>query len=63
VDDALLLLYADAFAGTQLRGNLRGRWKLKVGRVRILYRIRENGALVIVDAVVYRDQAYPTLGH
>jgi mRNA-degrading endonuclease RelE of RelBE toxin-antitoxin system len=58
-----LLLIADAHAGDQLRGNLRGKWRLKTGRIRILYRILEDGGLVIVDGIVYRDQAYPPRGH
>jgi len=63
-DKALLRLYADAQVGTQLRGNLRGKWKLTEGRLRIFYRIRENGSLVIVEAILLRDRrTYPSLGH
>lgn len=63
VDEAMLLLYADARAGAPLRGNLRGRWKLTVGPLRILYRIRDNDQLVIVDSVLFRGVAYPRRGH
>lgn len=54
VDEALMLLYADAEAGLPLRGNLRGRWRLAVGSIRVLYRIREDGRLVVVDSVSWR---------
>ena len=63
VDAAVAALYADAEAGEALRGNLRGRWKLVVGPIRLLYRIRENGRLVIVDAVLFRGEAYPRRRH
>jgi mRNA-degrading endonuclease RelE of RelBE toxin-antitoxin system len=63
VDAALVALYANAEAGIPLRGNLRGKRKLVVGPVRVLYRIRENGRLVIVDAVLFRGTAYPKGRH
>jgi mRNA-degrading endonuclease RelE of RelBE toxin-antitoxin system len=63
VDAAMVMLYGDAECGIALRGNLRGRWKLVVGPIRVLYRIRENGRLVIVDGVFFRGQAYPKRGH
>jgi mRNA-degrading endonuclease RelE of RelBE toxin-antitoxin system len=63
VDQAVLRLYADSEAGIRLRGTLRGRWKLTVGPVRVIYRVREEGRLVIVDAVLFRGKAYPPQRH
>ena len=63
VDDALLKLRADAYVGVRLRGNLRGKWKLRAGAIRIIYRVLEEGRLVVVDAIVHRGDAYPRQRH
>jgi len=55
IDDALLLLQANPTeAGRPLRGIYAGRWRMVVGKSRIIYRIREGGNLVIVDAIRHR---------
>jgi len=59
LDEALLRIQANPTEeGTELRGRLAGRWRKRVGGYRILYRIRENGGLVIVDAISTRGKAY-----
>ncbi len=59
IDRALLAIQANPEdEGVPLLGPLRGRWKRRVGGYRIIYRIRENGRLVIVDAVKKRGDAY-----
>ncbi len=63
VDDALLDLQANpADVGQPLRGIYAGRWRMAVGQVRIIYRLRENGNLVVVEAVRHRGTAYKRAG-
>lgn len=45
-------------AGIPLLGRLSGRWRKRVGGYRIIYRIRENDRLVIVDAIRTRGESY-----
>jgi mRNA-degrading endonuclease RelE of RelBE toxin-antitoxin system len=60
IDLALLRVQANpSEEGIALVGQLRGRWKKPVGGYRIMYRIRENGRLVIVDAIRKRGESYP----
>ena len=58
LDDALLRLRIDAHAGMELQGRLRGTWRLREGGYRILYKIRENGRLVVVESIRPRPDAY-----
>jgi mRNA-degrading endonuclease RelE of RelBE toxin-antitoxin system len=59
IDLALLRIRIDpTAAGTPLLGRLSGRWRTRVGGYRIIYRIREEGRLVIVDAIRPRGEAY-----
>ncbi|MEJ7566994.1 MAG: type II toxin-antitoxin system RelE/ParE family toxin [Gaiellaceae bacterium] len=44
--------------GVELLGRWAGRWRKRVGGYRIIYRIRDNGRLVIVDAIRTRGEAY-----
>lgn len=59
ISSALLRIQANPTeAGTLLLGRLSGRWRTRVGGYRIVYRIRNNGRLVIVDAIRTRGQSY-----
>jgi mRNA interferase RelE/StbE len=59
IDLALLKLQANPEdEGTPLMGPLAGRWRKRVGGYRIIYRVREDGRLVIVDAIRTRGEAY-----
>lgn len=54
---------SSAFRQTRLKpapllGKLSGRWRVRVGGYRIVYRIRENGRLVIVEAIRTRSRSY-----
>ena len=56
---ALLRIQANPTeAGTPLLGRLSGRWRTRVGGYRIIYRILDDGRLVIVDAIRRRGEAY-----
>ncbi|MGQ0624127.1 MAG: type II toxin-antitoxin system RelE family toxin [Sporichthyaceae bacterium] len=56
--DALTVLESDPWAGSALRGRLRGVWSLRVGAFRLLYTVERDGALVRVRAVRHRSVAY-----
>jgi mRNA interferase RelE/StbE len=59
IDAALLRIQANPTeAGVPLLGRLSGRWRTRVGGYRIIYRIRDEGRLVIVDAIRPRGEAY-----
>ena len=61
VDEKILAIGADPrAAGKELRGRLKGRWSAAVGDRRILYRIRDDDATVVIDAVRHRATAYRT---
>jgi mRNA-degrading endonuclease RelE of RelBE toxin-antitoxin system len=59
VERALLKIQAHPMEeGVALLGRLSGRRRKRVGGYRIIYRIRDNGQLVIVDAIRTRGTAY-----
>jgi mRNA-degrading endonuclease RelE of RelBE toxin-antitoxin system len=59
IDVALLRIQANPTEeGVPLLGRLSGRWRTRVGGYRIIYRIRDEGRLVIVDAIRTRGEAY-----
>jgi mRNA-degrading endonuclease RelE of RelBE toxin-antitoxin system len=59
IDAALLRIQANPTEeGVPLLGRLSGRWRTRVGGYRIIYRIRDEGRLVIVDAIRPRGEAY-----
>jgi mRNA-degrading endonuclease RelE of RelBE toxin-antitoxin system len=58
LDEAFLRLMADAHIGEELRGRLRGTWRLREGGYRILYKVREGGRLVVVESIRLRRDAY-----
>lgn len=59
VDLALLRLQANPEEeGRPLDRHLAGKWRKRVGGYRIVYRILDGGALVIVDTITRRKVAY-----
>jgi mRNA-degrading endonuclease RelE of RelBE toxin-antitoxin system len=61
VDEKVLAIGADPrAAGKELRGRLKGRWSAAVRDRRILYRIRDDGATVVIDTVGHRATVYRT---
>ena len=59
--DAIEVLKINPFWGKdilKLRGNLAGRYRLRVGEYRIVYRIIEEQRLVIVEAIGTRGEVY-----
>lgn len=43
---------------TRLRGKLEGRYRLRVGDLRIIYRVEREEGLVIVEAIGSRGNIY-----
>jgi mRNA-degrading endonuclease RelE of RelBE toxin-antitoxin system len=59
IQSALLRIQANPTeVGTPLLGRLSGRWRARVGGYRIVYRIRDGGRLVVVDAIRTRGRSY-----
>lgn len=58
VEDALGLLERDPFAGSALRGRLRGLYSLRIGVYRILYQVTDEGKTVRVAAIRHRSVSY-----
>ncbi|MCS3918051.1 type II toxin-antitoxin system RelE/ParE family toxin [Fervidibacter sacchari] len=59
--DAIEVLKFNPFWGKdilKLRGDLAGRYRLRVGEYRVIYRILEEQRLVIVEAVGTRGEVY-----
>lgn len=55
---ALRRLEEDPRIGFPLVGRLKGRWKLKVGSLRIIYTINDNELIIIVITVGHRRDIY-----
>jgi mRNA-degrading endonuclease RelE of RelBE toxin-antitoxin system len=56
IDEALLRIQANPTEeGEECYGRWTGRWRKRVSGYRIIYRIREDGHLVIVDAIKPRN--------
>ena len=61
VNIAMEALKANPISGkgaTRLRGKLEGRYRLRVGDLRIIYRVEREGMLVIVEAIGSRGDIY-----
>jgi mRNA-degrading endonuclease RelE of RelBE toxin-antitoxin system len=59
LDAAFLRLRIDPeAAGVELRGRMAGTWRMREGGYRVLYKIREGGALVVVESIRLRSGAY-----
>jgi len=56
------VIAADPYAGEPLHGRCRGLWKLRVGRIRLAYRVLPEKCMVVVEAVGYRENIYEELG-
>jgi mRNA interferase RelE/StbE len=51
-------LLKDPYSGIRMEGNLRGYWKERVGKYRILYKIEESEKIVIFFDVDLRKRVY-----
>ena len=51
-------LAEDPFAGSALKGELRGLRRIRVGDYRLLYEVRERDLLVLVLRAAHRREAY-----
>ena len=51
-------LIRNLFLGVRLRGELKGKWRRRVGKYRIIYRIDQTSQLVIFLDVGLRKEIY-----
>jgi len=51
-------LIRNPFSGVRLRGELRGKWRRRVGKYRVVYRIDQTSQLVIFLDVGLRKKIY-----
>jgi len=51
-------LIRNPFLGVRLRGELRGRWRWRVGKYRMIYRIDQTSKLVVFLDVGLRKKIY-----
>ena len=51
-------LIRNPFSGVRLRGDLKGKWRRRVGKYRIIYRIDQTSQLVIFLDVGLRKKIY-----
>jgi len=51
-------LIHNPFSGVRLRGELKGKWRLRVGKYRVIYRIDQTSQLVIFLDVGLRKKIY-----
>jgi len=51
-------LLKDPYSGINLEGNLKGYWKERVGKYRIIYKIEESEKIVIFFDVDLRKRVY-----
>ena len=58
VRDGFRFLAQNPLGGESLRNELAGRWKLWVGRFRIIYRVEANRRVVLIVAVGPRRDIY-----
>ena len=58
IKQALRSLSSDPFCGTPLIGELRGLWRIKVRRFRIVYAPDRNARLVRIFAIAHRREVY-----
>lgn len=58
VDKALNRLQSNPRIGEQLKGDLKGYWKLRFSRYRIIYQIQDLILLVIVMEIRHRRDVY-----
>ncbi len=61
VKQAIRFLSQNPRGGEPLRRELTGKWKLRVGRFRIIYRLEESRRVVLVIAVGPRKDIYSRL--
>ena len=61
VKEGFRFLGQNPLGGEPLQNELAGRWKLRVGRFRIIYRLEETRRAVVVIAVGPRKNIYSSL--
>lgn len=61
VKEGFRFLSQNPHGGEPLRRELAGKWKLRVGRFRIIYRLEEAQRVVVVIAVGSRKTIYSSL--
>jgi mRNA interferase RelE/StbE len=61
VKEAIRFLSQNPHGGEPLKHELAGKWKLRVGRFRIVYRLEESRRVVVVIAVGPRKNIYSSL--
>ena len=52
------MLETDPCVGKPLRGNLAGKWSLRVGDYRIIYEINEDEKIIILYDTEHRKNVY-----
>jgi mRNA interferase RelE/StbE len=58
LDSAIRTLEINPYMGKPLRGELAGRWSLRIGDYRVIYVIDENQKIVILYSVKHRKVIY-----
>ncbi|MHA1651696.1 MAG: type II toxin-antitoxin system RelE family toxin [Candidatus Helarchaeota archaeon] len=58
VDSAIRKLAINPLIGKPLRGELIGKWSLRVGNYRIIYVINENTRIITLFSVKHRKKMY-----
>lgn len=58
IDEAVRRLAENPHLGKPLRGELRGKWSLRVGDYRVIYVVEEAERRVVLFAVRHRRSAY-----
>jgi mRNA interferase RelE/StbE len=58
IKEGLRFLSGNPYAGEPLQRELKGKWKLRVGRFRIVYRLEAHRRKILVIAVGHRRSIY-----
>jgi len=58
LDSVLRRLKTDPYLGKALRGELSGKWSLRIGDYRVIYTINEDERTVMLYHVKHRKTAY-----
>ncbi|MGD0450524.1 MAG: type II toxin-antitoxin system RelE/ParE family toxin [Candidatus Bathyarchaeia archaeon] len=58
IDSAIKMLETDPCGSKPLRGNLAGKWSLRVGDYRIIYETNEDEKIIILYDTEHRKKVY-----
>lgn len=61
VKEGFRFLSQNPHGGEPLRHELTGRWKLRVGRFRIIYRLESSRRVIVIVAVGHRRDIYSSI--